>query len=139
MQREWTPEGGKKQYQYKTQQSRFEPYHREFPNEGSFQIMFKCDGDRKDESSYHMFLTNQFINFGIRTQAWIENDTEITEMEDVVLKIDHSTENVSISITDTWEENTIDNTYVRILKLKNKSIQNDNRDQARKDWPFYAN
>lgn len=139
MQREWTPEGEEKQYQHKTQQSRFNAYNREFPNDGSFQIIFKCDGDRKEEDSYKILLTNQFINFGLRAQAWIEDETDITNMDDVVLDIDHSTEDISISITDTWEENTIDHTYVRLLKLEDKSIKTDNRSYARKEWPFYAN
>ena len=48
-------------------------------------------------------------------------------MTDVVLKIDHSTEDVAISIADKLEKNTLDFTYIRILKLEDKSIVNDLR------------
>lgn len=139
LQCDWEDDDGHPHSLRTTQQSKFDSYNHVFDNEGAFKIVYQCNGDRKDEESYQVFLTNQFINFGIRTQAWVEDDTDISDMENVVLDIDHSTEDVQISIIDTWEENTIDHTYIRMLKLKNKSIQIDNRNQARKEWPFYAN
>lgn len=138
--KEWTPEGGgQRQYVHKTQQIKFDYYKHTFENSGSFKIIFQVQGDRRQESSYKTFLTNQYIQFGLRAQAWIEEDTEITNMEDVVLDIDHSTEYVEISIIDDWQDNTMDHTYVRLLKMKDGTIVNDNRSSARKDWPFYAN
>lgn len=137
MQKEWTPEGGTRQVSHSTTQARSSAYARHFDNDGSFKIVFKCEGARKEESSWKTILTNQFITFG-RAQTWIEEDTDITDMEDVVLDIDHSTEDVSISITDEFKPNTIDHTYVKILRLENGGVVDDNRAEARKTWPFYA-
>lgn len=139
LQKEWNTKAGKKMIQRKTIQSVSEGYNREFDNNGSFKIVFQTTGDAKDPDSYKIWLTNQYIQFGVRNSAWIEENTDITSMEDVVLKIDHATEDVTIEIVDEMHPNTMDETYVRILKLKEKGIISDNRADVRKTWEFYAN
>ena len=136
--KEWTDEAGKPHIVHSTTQIVGENIDRQTENSGSFRITYKVQGDKKSEDSYHLLLTNQYITIG-RNQIWIETDTDITSMTDVVLKIDHSTEDVAISIVDKLEKNTLDFTYIRILKLENKSIVNDLRSQARVEFPFYNN
>lgn len=78
------------------------------------------------------------IQYGVRGQAYIKDDTDISDKEEVVLKIDHSKETVGIELVDELSENTNDYTYVRLLKLKNKGIKIDNREEARRRFPFYG-
>lgn len=134
--KEWTDEAGKQHAMHSTTQIVGENIDRHTDDSGSFRITYKVQGDKKSEDSYHLLLTNQYITIG-RNQIWIETDTDITSMTDVVLKIDHSTEDVAISIVDKLEKNTLDFTYIRILKLEDKSIVNDLRSEARVEFPFY--
>lgn len=135
---EWTDKEGKAHATHSTTQIVDKNIDRQTENSGSFRITYKVQGDKKSEDSYSLLLTNQYITIG-RNQIWIETDTDITSMTDVVLKIDHSTEDVAISIVNKLEKNTLDFTYIRILKLEDKSIVNDLRSQARVEFPFYNN
>ena len=135
---EWTDEAGKAHATHSTTQIVGKNIDRQTENSGSFRITYKVQGDKKSEDSYSLLLTNQYITIG-RNQIWIETDTDITSMTDVVLKIDHSTEDVAISIVNALQKNTLDFTYIRILKLEDKSIVSDLRSQARVEFPFYNN
>ena len=134
----WTDKEGKSHSDRSSVQSRFEPYDLEFDNEGSFRIIYSVTGDRKDPASWKAKLTNQFITVG-RDQVWIEDDTDITDMSLVVLKIDHSKMKMAISIQDRMDDNTMDATFVKILKMDAMSIVDDLREEARKTFPFYNN
>lgn len=57
----------------------------------------------------------------------------------MVLKIDHSNEKMSISIVNQMAENTIDNTFLRILRMNDKTILEDTRDTVRQPFQFYQN
>lgn len=139
LQKEWDDGGGSRRYSRKSTNYMTSNYKRGInDNNGTFQIVFDCEGDKMSEDSYKMKLTNQQINYGVRGIALIKDDTDITEKTDVVLKIDHSQEEVKIEIVDEMSENTIDYTYVRLLKLDEKAIKIDNRNDARKTWPFYG-
>lgn len=138
-QTEWNDKGGKKHYKRSSINFMTSSYNRTLANNvGDFQIIYEITGDKKSEDSYHMKLTNQQIRYGVRGVAFIKDDTEITTQEEVVLKIDHSTEDVKIEIVNALQENTLDATYVRILKLEDKAIKIDNRIECRKNWPFYG-
>ena len=57
----------------------------------------------------------------------------------MVLKIDHSTEKMSIEIVNQMAENTIDNTFLRILRMNDKTVLEDTRDAVRQPFNFYQN
>lgn len=57
----------------------------------------------------------------------------------MVLKIDHSNEKMAIEIVNQMADNTIDNTFLRILRMNDKTVLDDTRDAVRKDFPFYQN
>ena len=136
MQKTWTDDDGKQHVDHKTTQTRTESYRHEFENSGSFRIIFENEGDRKNPSSWKIKLTNQYIDVG-REQIWIDSDTDITDMEDVVLVIDHSEIDMSIDIQDAMESSTMDKTYVKILKMDEGAIADDLRSEARRTFPFY--
>lgn len=139
LQKEWNDKSGKHHYSRKSTNYMTSRYQRTLQNNsGTFQIIFDVQGDKKSEESYKMKLTNQVIQYGVRGQAYIKDDTNISEKEEVVLKIDHSKEDVTIEIVDGLSENTDDYTYIRLLKLKDKGIKIDNREDARRRFPFYG-
>lgn len=135
--KEWNKDGKNFQSRKTTQ---FVDYliNRDVENVSQFKIIYVCEGDKTKEASYKMKLTNQFITYGVREQKWIEKDTDITNKEEVILKIEHGTEDIKLSIVDDLEDNSDDVTFIRILKLEEKGITFDNRQEARKVWPFYA-
>ena len=57
----------------------------------------------------------------------------------MVLKIDHSNEKMSIEVVNQMADNTIDNTFIRILRMNDKTVLEDTRDTVRKEFPFYQN
>lgn len=139
LQKEWNDDKGKRQYKRKSINFMTGGYQRTIQNNsGTFQIIFDIQGDKKSEDSYKMKLTNQVIQYGVRGQAYIKEDTDISQKEEVILKIDHSKEDVKIEYVDQLSENTNDYTYIRLLKLKNKGIKIDNRQDARRRFPFYG-
>lgn len=139
LQKQWDDEDtGKRHTSHTTSQTLYENYNREFDNSGAFRIYYKCEGDKKSSSSYSIMLTNQFIKVG-RNQIWIEDDTDITDYEDVVLKIDHSKEEMTIEVVDTLEKNSLDYTNIRILRLDEKTVVDDLREQVRREFDFYTN
>lgn len=46
---------------------------------------------------------------------------------------------MSISVVDTLEENTIDFTYIRMMRLKDKTMLDDLRSKVRQPFNFYQN
>ena len=136
--KEWTDENGKLNSVKTTVQTYGSIYKRNIEETGSFRIVYECTGDRKQESSYKVKLTNQFITVG-REQIWIQDDTDITEFTDVVLKIDHSNEKMSIEIVNKMADNTLDNTFLRILRMNDKTVLEDTRDTVRQPFNFYQN
>lgn len=57
----------------------------------------------------------------------------------MVLKIDHSNEKMSIEIVNQMADNTIDNTFLRILRMNDKTVLEDTRDTVRQPFNFYQN
>ena len=68
--KEWKDENGKLNRVRTTVQTYGSIYKRNIEETGSFRIVYECTGDRKQESSYKVKLTNQFITVG-REQIWI--------------------------------------------------------------------
>ena len=136
--KEWTDENGKLNSVKTTVQTYGSIYKRKIEETDSFRIVYECTGDRKQESSYKVKLTNQFITVG-REQIWIKDDTDITEFTDVVLKIDHSNEKMAISIVNQMADNTLDNTFLRILRMNDKTVLEDTRETVRQAFNFYQN
>lgn len=136
--KEYQDEEGKSRTSHTAQQLQFEMVNRAYENAGAFRMYFKCNGDKTKAESYTKYMTNQYINVG-RTQIWIEDDTNITDFEDVVLKIDHSKEDIKISIVNELEDNDLDNTYIRMLRMEDGVVVDDLRDAVRKEFDFYLN
>lgn len=135
---QWNDSEGTQHYSHKTRQTVFTAQNIDFDPNGTFRLIWKCNGDKKNPESYRLYLTNQFITFG-RHQTWIEDDTEITEFTDVYVKIDHSKEDISLSVEKESKGDTKDETYIKILKLDTGSVINDFRDEVRKEMPFVNN
>ena len=57
----------------------------------------------------------------------------------MVLKIDHSNEKMAISIVNQMADNTLDNTFLRILRMNDKTVLEDTRETARQPFNFYQN
>ena len=57
----------------------------------------------------------------------------------MVLKIDHSNEKMSIEIVNQMADNTLDNTFLRILRMNDKTVLEDTRDTVRQPFNFYQN
>lgn len=57
----------------------------------------------------------------------------------MVLKINHSNEKMSIEIVNQMAENTLDNTFLRILRMNDKTILEDTRETVRQAFNFYQN
>ena len=57
----------------------------------------------------------------------------------MVLKIDQSNEKMSIEIVNQMADNTLDNTFLRILRMNDKTVLEDTRDTVRQPFNFYQN
>lgn len=89
-----------------------------------------------DPASYTAYLTYQYVEFG-RQQVWKTAKTNISDMTDVVVKIEHSTSTPGISIVDELRPDTRDTTYIKILEMKDGEMTADLRSSIRKPLELY--
>ena len=83
-------------------------------------------------------MVNQCVDFG-RVQVWGEEKTDITDFIDVFVKIDHSKKQAKISVVGESAENTLDYTFIKILKMDNGSVKYDYRETIRNGLQLYNN
>lgn len=140
--KEWEDRDGetsKKHTQHFATQVLFEEQHLEFEETGSFRLEWKCEGeDKRSLDSYKLYMVNQYVHFG-RVQVWGEEKTDVTEFTDVFVKIDHSKKDAEISVVEESEENTLDYTFIKILKLDEGAIKDDYRETIRTELQLYNN
>lgn len=140
--KEWDETEGeakKRHHQFLSTQVLFEEQHFDFEQTGSFRLEWKCEGeDKRKLDSYKLYMVNQYVEFG-RVQVWGEEKTDILEFSDVFVKIDHSKKEATIEVVGESEENTLDVTYIKILKMDEGAIKEDYRDSIRKELQLYNN
>lgn len=116
-----------------------EAQHLKFEETGTFRLEWKLEGqDKYNPVSYKLYLVNQCVDFG-RVQVWGAEKTDITSFSDVFVKIDHSKKQASISVVEASEENTLDYTFIKILKMDNGSVKEDYRETIRNGLQLYNN
>ena len=116
-----------------------EAQHLTFDETGTFRLEWKLEGeDKYKQESYKLYLVNQCVNFG-RVQVWGEEKTDITEFSDVFVKIDHSKKQAKISVVGESAENTLDYTFIKILKMNKGSVKDDYRETIRNGLQLYNN
>ena len=143
MVKEWETETSEGQtiqnIQYISSQLIKEAQHLKFDENGTFRLEWKLEGeDKYKQESYKLYLVNQCVNFG-RVQVWGEEKTDITEFSDVFVKIDHSKKQAKISVVGESAENTLDYTFIKILKMNKGSVKDDYRETIRNGLQLYNN
>ena len=143
MVKEWETETSEGQtiqnIQYIESQLIKEAQHLKFEETGTFRLEWKLEGqDKYNQESYKLYLVNQCVDFG-RVQVWGAEKTDITSFSDVFVKIDHSKKQASISVVGESTENTLDYTFIKILKMDNGSVKDDYRETIRNGLQLYNN
>ena len=143
MVKEWETETSEGQtiqnIQYISSQLIKEAQHLKFDETGTFRLEWKLEGqDKYSFESYKLYLVNQCVDFG-RVQVWGEEKTDITSFSDVFVKIDHSKKQANISVVGESAENTLDYTFIKILKMDNGSVKYDYRETIRNGLQLYNN
>lgn len=140
--KQWDDRSGQtsqRRTQHASQQLVKEGQHLKFDQTGTFRLEWKLEGENKYSfESYKLYLVNQCINFG-RVQVWGEEKTDVTEFSDVFVKIDHSEKQAKISVVEESEENTLDLTFIKILKLDHGAVKDDYRETIRNGLQLYNN
>lgn len=134
----FTGEGGAEKKTRSAVQYRTEQYSVTNEQDEWFKIVYEVDGDKTKESSYTVYLVNQFVQFG-RSQVWQPSKTDITEYTDVVVEINHSGVYPTITITDEYQTDSRDKTYIKILEMKDKVVKTDLRSSIRRSLNLYTN
>ena len=117
----------------------FDAQHFDFEKTGSFRLEWKCEGDDKRKpSSYKLYIVNQYVEFG-RVQVWGQDKTDITNFTDVFVKIDHSKKEANIEVVAESVANSMDYTFIKILKIAEGSVKEDYRETIRKELQLYNN
>lgn len=125
--------------QHESQQLIKEAQHLKFDETGTFRLEWKLEGqDKYSFESYKLYLVNQCVNFG-RVQVWGVEKTDITSFSDVFVKIDHSKKQANISVVGESAENTLDYTFIKILKMDKGSVKEDYRETIRNGLQLYNN
>lgn len=125
--------------QHESQQLVKEAQHLKFDETGTFRLEWKLEGqDKYSFESYKLYLVNQCVNFG-RVQVWGVEKTDITSFSDVFVKIDHSKKQANISVVGESAENTLDYTFIKILKMDKGSVKEDYRETIRNGLQLYNN
>ena len=125
--------------QHESQQLIKEAQHLKFDETGTFRLEWKLEGqDKYSFESYKLYLVNQCVNFG-RVQVWGVEKTDITSFSDVFVKIDHSKKQANISVVGESAENTLDYTFIKILKMDKGSVKDDYRETIRNGLQLYNN
>ena len=125
--------------QHESQQLIKEAQHLKFDETGTFRLEWKLEGqDKYSFESYKLYLVNQCVNFG-RVQVWGVEKTDITSFSDVFVKIDHSKKQANISGVGESAENTLDYTFIKILKMDKGSVKEDYRETIRNGLQLYNN
>lgn len=142
MRKEWEEQEGeanKKHTQHLATQVLFDAQHLDFEKTGSFRLEWKCEGnDKRKPSSYKLYIVNQYVQFG-RVQVWGQDKTDITNFTEVFVKIDHSTKEANIEVVAESQANSMDYTFIKIMKIVEGSIKEDYRETIRKELQLYNN
>jgi ABC-type transport system substrate-binding protein len=102
-----------------------------------FGIRYDPNGEASDPSTaWKAMLVNMTVTCG-RFQVSSTYDVDVTDMENVVLKIDHSTDGeYALEIVDEAQESTDDATYVTLYSLDHGIVTGDTRTNIT-TMPFY--
>lgn len=115
------------------------PVKLERDESGAFAVEYHTAEGKEIEkdAAWKPFVVNQRVMLG-RVQATLEEDTDATGWERVVVRIDHPAEDFELSVVGTYEASDDDKTCVVIYEMKDDVVTKDNRAQLAQ-MPFYNN